>query len=85
MFGGPTNYVIVINSFRYFARRSILVLVKQSKSDFSGIEKKGTIKFLSKGQWTNGPTSCLSIDTYVRSIDNIVCQLLFVCFWAVFS
>ena len=26
-----------------------------------------TKKFLSKGQWTDGPTLCLSIDTLIRS------------------
>ncbi len=25
-------------------------------------------RFLSKGQWTYGPTLCLSIDTHIRSI-----------------
>ncbi len=27
----------------------------------------GQLRFLSKGQWTYGPTLCLSIDTHIRS------------------
>ncbi len=31
------------------------------------------VQFLSKGQWTYGPTLCLSIDTHIFSKGNKVC------------
>ncbi len=32
------------------------------------IKHKTSSKFLSKGQWTHGPTLCLSIDTHIYRV-----------------